>query len=186
MTRRPGNDSVTTLTLLLGGLFAATLLASPVAMADRGDRDRGHRDDRGHGRVKHPGHGNVHGHGQGRREVRTRIHIHAHVPGVHHSRPPVVYARPPVIYSAPRVLYSPHVVYAPPIVYSSAPIYVERPAPPIYVERNDQPPQAATQPGATGDSYWYYCTDSSTFYPYVTQCASPWERVAPQPPSVNR
>jgi hypothetical protein len=29
------------------------------------------------------------------------------------------------------------------------------------------------------DGYWYYCTDSQSYYPYVTTCASQWERVLP-------
>lgn len=33
-------------------------------------------------------------------------------------------------------------------------------------------------------SYWYYCPDSSTYYPYVQQCASAWQRVAPTPPQM--
>jgi len=31
-------------------------------------------------------------------------------------------------------------------------------------------------------SYWYYCPDSATYYPYVEQCASAWQRVTPTPP----
>ena len=32
------------------------------------------------------------------------------------------------------------------------------------------------------DGYWYYCPDSRSYYPYVRECASKWERVPPQPP----
>ena len=32
------------------------------------------------------------------------------------------------------------------------------------------------------DHYWYFCPDSDAYYPYVKECASPWHRVAPQPP----
>jgi len=33
------------------------------------------------------------------------------------------------------------------------------------------------------DGYWYYCPDSKSYYPYVKECASKWERVPPKPPS---
>jgi hypothetical protein len=29
------------------------------------------------------------------------------------------------------------------------------------------------------DGYWYYCPDSNSYYPYVSVCASQWERVTP-------
>jgi len=29
--------------------------------------------------------------------------------------------------------------------------------------------------------YWYYCTASRTYYPYVRDCAAPWQRVVPKP-----
>jgi hypothetical protein len=101
--------------------------------------------------------------------------------------PRVVYSAPRVVYSAPRyypapLIYAPPVIYSSAPLYSSAPVYVEPPAPPVYVERNDLPPQAAEAAG----SFWYFCADSNAYYPYVTQCASPWERVTPQPPSARR
>jgi hypothetical protein len=51
-------------------------------------------------------------------------------------------------------------------------------APPVYVEQNP-PPSAAPAPS----SYWYYCADSGAYYPNVSECASPWQRVSPRPPS---
>jgi hypothetical protein len=30
-------------------------------------------------------------------------------------------------------------------------------------------------------SYWYYCADSQTYYPYVRDCASAWLKVIPPP-----
>ena len=56
--------------------------------------------------------------------------------------------------------------YYPPVVPSS---------PPVYIERGDASERA--------DSYWYYCPDSKTYYPYVKECASPWQRVPPRPPN---
>jgi hypothetical protein len=38
-------------------------------------------------------------------------------------------------------------------------------------------PVAGAPPG-----YWYYCSASSTYYPYVQNCAVPWTPVAPTPP----
>ena len=51
------------------------------------------------------------------------------------------------------------------------------PPPPVtqYVEPDPAP--SAPQPS------WFYCPDSNAYYPYVQQCASGWQPVAPQPPS---
>ena len=63
--------------------------------------------------------------------------------------------------------------------YYYYPSYRERivvvPAEPtVYVQRPDAAP--AHQPG-----YWYYCAEAEAYYPYVKECASGWQRVAPQP-----
>ena len=42
-------------------------------------------------------------------------------------------------------------------------------------------PPAAAAPVANG--FWYYCQDTRAYYPYVSQCASPWQPVAAQPPA---
>jgi hypothetical protein len=73
--------------------------------------------------------------------------------------------------------------YYPPYYYPPYdPYYYPRtvvvPAPPVYVEQNP-PPSAAPAPS----SYWYYCADSGAYYPNVSECASPWQRVSPRPPS---
>lgn len=59
-------------------------------------------------------------------------------------------------------------------------VVVPAPAPPVYIEQ----PAPGTMPGETA-GYWYYCRESRTYYPYVQQCPSPWERVVPHsaPPS---
>ena len=64
---------------------------------------------------------------------------------------------------------------APPVYYYPAPVY-HYPAPvvvpaPAYVEQAPPP-----------EAYWYYCPDSQTYYPYVRECASTWQRVTPRPP----
>ena len=38
-------------------------------------------------------------------------------------------------------------------------------------------PNAGYQPG-----YWYYCSATATYYPYVQSCAVPWTPVSPTPP----
>ncbi len=78
-------------------------------------------------------------------------------------------------------LFSPF--YYPSTYYRSYPptVYVQPAAPTVYVERSDV--QAAAPPP---ESYWYYCPDSKTYYPHVSSCASPWQRVSPQPPSASR
>ena len=54
------------------------------------------------------------------------------------------------------------------------PPYVVQQQPQVYVE---QPQAQPSQPSG----YWYYCSDSRAYYPYVKECASGWQRVAPQP-----
>jgi hypothetical protein len=51
--------------------------------------------------------------------------------------------------------------------------------PTTYVERGDQ--QAA--PERPAQSWWYYCPESKTYYPYVKQCPGGWQKVEPQPPA---
>jgi hypothetical protein len=64
--------------------------------------------------------------------------------------------------------------YYPPPVYYSAPIVVERS--PVYVE---SPTVVQAAPAST---YWYFCRPANAYYPYVKDCPSGWERVAPRPP----
>jgi hypothetical protein len=71
-------------------------------------------------------------------------------------------------------LYSPW--YYPPPYYYPQTIVVPT-SPPVYIERGDE--QAAPQ----AQSWWYYCPESKTYYPYVKQCPGGWQKVAPQPPA---
>jgi hypothetical protein len=57
--------------------------------------------------------------------------------------------------------------YYPPTVVS---------APAQYVEQG-----GAEAGGPAQQGYWYYCTDSKTYYPYVKECPGGWQRVAPRP-----
>jgi hypothetical protein len=77
------------------------------------------------------------------------------------------YYYPPAYYPGPYAYYPPAALVAPA-------------APPVYIE---QPPAAEAAPSAppqAAGSYWYYCRDSQAYYPYVQQCASPWQQVVPQ------
>ena len=79
--------------------------------------------------------------------------------------------------------------YYPSPYYSAYPYYpsyyppvAAAPYAPTYIEQGS--PQAGypqANPGTQG-SYWYYCPDSKSYYPYVNQCASGWQRVSPTPP----
>ncbi|HYC44046.1 MAG TPA: hypothetical protein VED01_01050 [Burkholderiales bacterium] len=95
-----------------------------------------------------------------------RRHRHHH----HHGNIGIWFGAP-VYY--PRYHYYPRYYY-PPAVIAPAPAYYP---PPTYIE------QSAPASGST--SYWYYCRDSQAYYPYVQQCASPWQQVVPNsaPPS---
>ncbi len=79
-----------------------------------------------------------------------------------------------VPYAAYPYYYPPY--YAPYYAYYPAPIVVRSP---VYVEQNPQPAPSA-QPSSPADS-WYYCSSSRAYYPYVKECPSGWQRVAPQP-----
>jgi hypothetical protein len=98
---------------------------------------------------------------------RHHHHHRSHV-GVWFTAPgPFFY---PPAYYYPRYYYPPAVVMPAPV---SSPLYVERPA------------TESVAPAESSAGYWYYCRDTQTYYPYVQQCASPWERVVPSsgPPS---
>jgi hypothetical protein len=86
--------------------------------------------------------------------------------------------------------------YAP--YYPPATVVVRPPAPVVYVEQADvaaniapanpvtlSSPGPVAQAQAQPQQYWHYCVDSKTYYPYVSTCNSPWQKVIPQltPPS---
>jgi hypothetical protein len=94
----------------------------------------------------------------------------------HHSR-----ARVGVFIGAPifPYYYSPY--YYPPSYYYPPAVVVPPAAPPVYIEQSTAPGAAvAAAPTQTQSAYWYFCPDSQTYYPYVQQCASPWQQVVPQ------
>jgi len=59
--------------------------------------------------------------------------------------------------------------YAP--YYFPPPVVAVPAAPTTYVEQGSAP--------APSPSYWYYCADSRTYYPYVKECPGGWMRVVP-------
>ena len=71
--------------------------------------------------------------------------------------------------------YYPGPYYYPPYY----PAYYPAPVPPqptVYVEQG-----GAAAPAQPAQSYWYYCADSRSYYPYVKECPAGWQRVSPQP-----
>ena len=71
------------------------------------------------------------------------------------------------------LFHSWHHYPAPVYYYPVAPVVVQPPAPPVYVERSDVVPESA--------GTWYFCRESNTYYPYVKQCPGGWTRVPAQP-----
>lgn len=61
--------------------------------------------------------------------------------------------------------------YYPPAYYPPV-VTVQPAAPPVYVEQ--APPPAET-------NYWYYCSGSNAYYPYVKDCPGGWQQVKPYP-----
>ena len=65
----------------------------------------------------------------------------------------------------------------PPYYYDYPPAYAAPSSPPVYIEPGPGSAGPAQQP-----TYWYYCSASNAYYPYVSECPGGWQRVAPQPP----
>ena len=101
------------------------------------------------------------------RRHRSSVGIYFGIPGPFYYSP----------YYYPRYYYPP--AYYPPAVVVPSPSY-----PPVYIEQPAAAPAAAPS-AQSSTAYWYYCRDTQTYYPYVQQCASPWQQVVPSsaPPS---
>lgn len=75
-----------------------------------------------------------------------------------------------VFLAAPAYRYFPAPVYLPPAIVA--------PAPPVYyIERRDAQPESVQ----SATDWRYYCADSKAYYPYVTECATAWQRLAAEP-----
>lgn len=94
--------------------------------------------------------------------------------GRHHFRGPRVHLG--IIVGAPLGYYAPPYYYAP----YYPPDITALPSPPVYIEQESSqsaPAQSQHNPG-----FWYFCAESQAYYPYVKECPTGWQRVAPQPP----
>jgi hypothetical protein len=67
----------------------------------------------------------------------------------------------------PGPYYSPY-YYPPPVVIQRGPV--------TYIEQG-----SSDAPAAGSSGWWYYCDASKAYYPYVKECPSGWQRVAPAP-----
>ena len=63
--------------------------------------------------------------------------------------------------------------YPPPYYYPPAVVTVPS-TPPTYVEQADGY-------DTPGEAYWYYCSQSKAYYPYVKKCPGGWQKVPVQP-----
>ncbi len=73
--------------------------------------------------------------------------------------------------------YWPYWHYPPPYAYYPRAVAPGEPV--IYVEKGD----AESAPAQDPSQYWYFCRDSNTYFPYVKECPTPWQRVVPHTPS---
>ncbi|HZA96005.1 MAG TPA: hypothetical protein VE421_07685 [Burkholderiaceae bacterium] len=64
-------------------------------------------------------------------------------------------------------------------------VYAPAPEPRVWVERDQgsttQAPPVASNGDRNAPQWWYWCASSQGYYPYVSNCAEGWQRVAPQP-----
>lgn len=69
--------------------------------------------------------------------------------------------------------------WGPPWWYYPAPYYYYPPYPPVVVQK--APVTYIEQGSSDAGGWWYYCEASKGYYPYVKECPSGWQRVAPAP-----
>jgi hypothetical protein len=117
------------------------------------------------GHVSH-GHGHFNGH-----HHKSFGHHHGHH---HHGAAFVGFG---VGFAYPWSWYYPPPYYYPGYYYSQPVAYPAQPV--TYVEQGAAP--APAEPAG----WWYYCEASRTYYPYVKECPSGWQRVPALPPPPN-
>ena len=95
----------------------------------------------------------------------------------------------PGFYPAPYYTY-PAYTYPAPIYTYPVPAYtypgavIGSSSPPVYIEQGTaQAAPAPSQAQAQAQGDWYYCAPSKSYYPYVGECPSGWQRVPAQPPA---
>ena len=115
--------------------------------------------------AQHHGHGHAHG-GNVRFGITFGVPLYGpgYYPAPYYRYPATVYSYPAPVYTYPAPVYT----YPGAVIGSYSP--------PVYVERGTN--QAAPA-HAQGD--WYYCAATKSYYPYVGECASGWQRVPAQP-----
>ena len=69
--------------------------------------------------------------------------------------------------------------HAYPRYYYPPAVVVAVPASPVYIEQAQGGAPSVSSPAQGSAAYWYFCRDTRTYYPYVQQCATPWEQVMP-------
>ena len=135
-------------------LLALAVVVSDSALARKGG---GHVS----GGKVHGGHvSHGHGHFNGHHHKSFGHHHHGH----HHGAAFVGFG---VGFAYPWSWYYPPPYYYPGYYY---------PQPVTYVEQGAAP--APAEPAG----WWYYCEASRTYYPYVKECPSGWQRVPALPP----
>lgn len=129
------------------------------------------------------GYGYVRGgyHGHGHSHARVGVFIGApllfapwYYPAPYYYSPPVV-VRERVVVREPLVFYDEHGNPVP-----AQPRVAQAPAAPAPTQA-PAPSSSTPSPSGTAPT-WYFCADTQTYYPYAQTCASPWQRVMPQPP----
>lgn len=82
--------------------------------------------------------------------------------------------------------YNPY-PYPYPYVYNPPPVVITQPQSQVYIEQGSSTPAPATSAAPTtsnnATSYWYYCEQSDSYYPYVKECPAGWKQVTPTPPA---
>jgi len=77
-------------------------------------------------------------------------------------------------FRGPRVGFG--ILLAGPALYPALPYFppdaLAPSGPPVYIEQGTSTPDRPAE-------YWYYCADARAYYPYVKECAGPWQPVAP-------
>lgn len=65
--------------------------------------------------------------------------------------------------------------------YYSYPYPYYPPSPPVVIQQQPQEYIYQQAPAPQSEQkYWYYCSESKTYYPYVKSCPGGWKKVLPQ------
>ena len=185
--------------LMRAALLLAALVSAEAAFAHTGGGSRGPGGFHGSGGSPGPGGfrgpsgfrgpGGIPGPGGFRGPVSPGIGFYIGVPVIRPSYYPRAYGY------IPQGAYSYYPGYYPPTVVIPG-------APPFYIEREqvvaapeitpgmtimNAPTDATTAPTTAQNqsvvppgSWWYYCADTRSYYPTVSDCASPWQLIAAQ------